>query len=200
MMDSTPEMVDAVFDISCDLVPADYPFALWNALIKHLPALDREVCVGVVPLRTAISEAGMLLPKRSKLVLRLTESLAADFAHLSGQPLDIGGCTLQLGGGKLRKIQAYPTLHAHLVIGVDDEVKFLEDVSGQLSELGITGKLLCGMRNTLHAPDRVIQGYSLVIHDLKPDDSLRLQYTGLGADRRFGCGIFVPYKVITDLD
>jgi len=195
-----PEMVDAVFDISCDLVPATYPFALWYALIKHLPALDREACVGVVPLRTATSEAGMLLPKRSKLVLRLTESLAADFACLSGQSLDIGGCTLQLGGGKLRKIQAYPTLHAHLVIGVDDEVKFLEDVTRQLSELGITGKLLCGMRSTLHAPDRVIQGYSLVIHDLKPDDSLRLQYTGLGADRRFGCGIFVPYKVITDLD
>lgn len=193
-------MVDAVFDISCDLVPAGYPFALWDALLQHLPALDREACVGVVPLRTATSEAGMLLAKRSKLVLRLTESLAADFSRLSAQPLDIGGCTLQLGGGKLRKIQAYPTLHAHLVIGVDDEVKFLEDVSEQLSKLGITGKLLCGMRNTLQAPDRVIQGYSLVIHDLKPDASLLLQYAGLGADRRFGCGIFVPYKVITDLD
>jgi len=199
MSESIPEMIDAVFDISCDLVPAGYPFTLWNALIQHLPALQQEACVGVVPLRTSSSEAGMLLPKRSKLVLRLTESLAADFDCLSGQPLNIGDHTLQLGSGKLRKIQAYPTLHAHLVIGVDDEVKFLKDVTEQLTGLGITGKLLCGMRNRLPAPDRVIQGYSLVIHDLKPDDSLRLQYTGLGADRRFGCGIFVPYKVITDL-
>ncbi|MDO9011018.1 MAG: type I-MYXAN CRISPR-associated protein Cas6/Cmx6 [Gallionella sp.] len=200
MSESIPEMIDAIFDISCDLVPAGYPFTLWNALIQHLPALQQEACVGVVPLRTSSSEAGMLLPKRSKLVLRLTESLAADFACLSGQSLDIGGHTLQLGSGKLRKIQAYPTLHAHLVIGVNDEVNFLEDVTEQLTELGITGKLLCGMRNTLPTPDRVIHGYSLVIHDLKPHDSLRLQYTGLGADRRFGCGIFVPYKVITDLD
>ena len=199
MSESIAEMIDAVFDISCDLVPADYPFALWNALIQHLPTLQNEACVGVVPLRTACSEAGMLLPKRSKLVLRLTASLAAEYTCLTGQPLNIGDHTLQLGSGKLRKIQAYPTLHAHLVIGVDDEVKFLKDVTEQLTGLGITGKLLCGMRNTLLAPDRVIQGYSLVIHDLKPDDSLRLQYTGLGADRRFGCGIFVPYKVITDL-
>jgi len=39
-----------------------------------------------------------------------------------------------------------------------------------------------------------------VIHDLKPEASLRLQYTGLGSDRRYGCGVFVPYKVITGLD
>jgi len=38
-----------------------------------------------------------------------------------------------------------------------------------------------------------------VIHNLKPEDSLRLQYTGLGSDRQYGCGIFVPYKVISDL-
>lgn len=200
MTDSIPEMIDAVFDISADVIPANYPFSLWNALLQHIPALGDDELVGVIPLRTSISEAGMLLPKRSKLVLRLTPALADDFTTLSGQALDIGGTTLQLGSGKLRKLQSYPTLHAHLVTSVKDEVAFLEDITTRLAELGIAGKLLCGMRNVIQIQNRTIHGYSLVIHDLKPYDSLRLQYTGLGADRQFGCGIFIPYKVITDLD
>ncbi|MDO8208012.1 MAG: type I-MYXAN CRISPR-associated protein Cas6/Cmx6 [Gallionella sp.] len=200
MTDSITEMIDAVYDISADVIPDSYQVALWHSLVRHIPALEEDPLTGVIPLRTAKSEAGMLLPKRSKLVLRLNASLAADFASLSGQALDIGGATLQLGCGKLRKIQPYPTLHAHLVTGIEDEVAFLQDVAARLTELGILGKLLCGMRGVMHTPDHPIHGYSLVIHDLKPDDSLRLQYTGLGADRRYGCGIFVPYKVITDLD
>jgi len=79
-------------------------------------------------------------------------------------------------------------------------VQFLAEVSARLSELQITAKLICGMRNTMRSPDHLIQGFSLVIHDLKPDASLRLQYAGLGAERRYGCGIFIPYKTITDLD
>ncbi|MCX7192967.1 MAG: type I-MYXAN CRISPR-associated protein Cas6/Cmx6 [Proteobacteria bacterium] len=193
-------MIDAVFDISGNHIPNHYPFALWNSLVQRIPALENEALVGVIPLRTAISEAGMLLPKRSKLVLRLTARLAANFACLTDQTLDLGDATLQLGSGKLRKIQPYSTLHAHLVASAKDEVAFLKDVSTQLNELGIVGKLLCGMRNTMQAKDYFISGYSLVIHDLKPDDSLKLQYAGLGADRRYGCGIFIPYKVITDLD
>ena len=194
------EMTDAVFDVSGDIIPPAYQFALWDALVHHVPMLANDTLTGVVPLRTSASNAGMLLAKRSKLVLRLTQSLADNFNQLAGKRLDITGCTLQLGSGKLRKIQAYSTLHAHLVASDKDEVAFLQEVTARLSELGIQGKLLCGMRNSLVAEERTIHGYSLVIHDLKPDDSLRLQYAGLGADRRYGCGIFIPYKVITDLE
>ena len=200
MADVMPEMIDAVFDVSGDMLPASYPYPLWKALASYVPALLEDETVGVIPLRTAASEAGMLLPKRAKLVLRLPTALAVYVDALSGQQLDIESGTLQLGTGKLRQIQPYSTLHAHLVITDKDEVPFLDNVTMRLAELGIAGKLICGMRNRLSSPDRMIHGYSLVIHDLKPDASLRLQYTGLGADRRFGCGIFVPYKVITDLD
>ena len=193
-------MIDAVFDISGEILPATYPFALWNALARHVPALEADNQVGIIPLRTAASAAGMLLPKRAKLVLRLPETLSVHFQSLCGQRLDIEGRALQLGNGKLREIQSYSTLHAQLVIGGEDETKFLLDITTRLAELGIVGKLICGMRNSMMSPDRSIHGYSLVIHDLKPDDSLRLQYAGLGGERRFGCGIFIPYKVITDLD
>ncbi len=200
MTEAIPEMIDAVFDVSGDMFHPSYPFALWKALVQHVPMLESDMLVGVIPPRTIASEAGMLLPKRSRLALRLPVALAVHADCLSDRQLDIGGSTLHLGKGKLRKIQPYSTLHAHLVCAAEEEVDFLQNVTARLAELNIVGKLICGMRNHLVAADRTLHGYSLVIHDLKPDDSLRLQYAGLGADRRFGCGIFVPYKVITDLD
>lgn len=200
MTDTRPAVTDAVFDVSGGPLPADYPSALWNALLHHVPALATDATVGVLPLRTAASEAGMLLPKRAKLVLRLPSALAVHIDILSGKRLGSGDGALQLGNGKLRQIQAYPTLHAHLVGSTEDEVRFIREVTATLTKMEIAGKLICGMRNTLPAPGRTISGYSLVVHDLKPEASLRLQYAGLGADRNLGCGIFVPYKAITDLD
>jgi CRISPR-associated protein Cas6 len=199
-MSNAAAMIDAVFDVSGGTLPADYPYALWNALLRHAPELAADASVGVLPLRAAASEGGVLLPKRAKLVLRLPAALSVHIEVLSGTQLDIGSSTLQLGKGKSRPIQPYPTLHAHLVSSSVDEVQFIEEVTARLTELEIIGNLICGMRNSLQTPEREIHGYSLVIHDLKPDASLRLQYTGLGADRNFGCGIFVPHKAITDLD
>ncbi len=200
MSNTAAEMMDAIFDVAGDTLPPGYPFALWQALVCHAPVLASEQSVGVIPLRTTVSDEGMLLPKRAKLTLRLPAALTTQVATLSGLHLEIEGNALRLGNLKFRPIQAYPTLHAHLVNTDEDEVSFINSVSAQLAELNINAKLICGMRNQLASATRTISGFSLVIHDLKPDASLRLQYNGLGADRNFGCGIFVPHKAITDLD
>ena len=199
MSAAVPEMIDAVFDISGDCIPANYPFALWHALARLVPELAAETSIGVLPLRTAGSAAGMLLPRRAKLVLRLPAALGGKVEALSCRELDVGGSPLRLGEGRLREIQPYPTIHAHLVVGTEDEVAFMAGVAADLAALGITASLICGRRNSLVDGDHGIHGFSLVIHDLKPEDSLRLLYAGLGSERRYGCGVFVPYKVISDL-
>jgi CRISPR-associated protein Cas6 len=199
MSAGVPEMIDAVFDLAGESVPADYPFELWDALVALVPELAGDAATGVLPLRTTGSGSGMLLPRRAKLVVRLPAALAGEVGGLSGRELDIGDSRLRLGQGRLREIVPYSTIHAHLVTGVADEVAFIEEVSAVLAGSGIAAGLICGRRNTLAGTDRRIEGFSLVIHDLKPEDSLRLQYTGLGSDRRYGCGVFVPYKVIADL-
>lgn len=193
-----PEMIDAVFDVSGDRVPVNYPFALWEELTHLVPELAGDASIGVLPLRTTGSATGMLLPKRAKLVIRLPVSLAPHVASLSGQPLDVGH-PLRLANGRLREILAYSTIHAQLVAGADDEVVFAESLSACLADLGITASLICGRKSSLVDGDRRIHGFSLVIHDLKPEDSLHLLYAGLGSHRNYGCGIFVPYKVISDL-
>lgn len=192
-------MIDLVFDLSGATLPSAYPFALWAEIVRHAPQLAEEKLVGVLPLRTAECNGGMLLPKRAKLVLRLPAALTGVASRLTGSALQIGSDQLQLGKSKIRPIQPYSTLHAQLVTGASDEVMFMDDIRKQLSELNIAANLVCGKRRTLAGDQRVIHGYSLVVHDLKPDASLQLQYAGLGEERRLGCGIFVPHKVISGL-
>jgi CRISPR-associated protein Cas6 len=195
-----PDMIDMVFDLEGGTLPAAYRFALWIALLRLVPQLAEEKLVGVLPLRSTVNSQGMLLAKRAKLIMRMPTILAESAASsLTGQQLDIAGSTMRVGTAKTRPIQPYPTIHAQLVTGSSDEVFFVEDIRKQMAELGVTGKLICGKHLTVNGSQRSIHGYSLVLHDLKPEASLQLQYAGLGDDRQFGCGIFVPYKVITGL-
>lgn len=189
-----------VFDLGGGTLPAAYPVALWAALLRHVPQLAEEKLVGVLPLRATENKEGMLLTKRTKLALRLPQTLADNTAaRLSGSSLQIGAISLQIGKYKPRAIQPYPTIHAQQVIGAGDEVLFMDDIRKQLSKMGIAAKLICGKRSALKGGQRSAHAYSLVAHDLKPEDSLQLQYAGLGEDRQFGCGIFIPYKVISGL-
>lgn len=200
MSETIQEMVDAVFDLSGETLPATYRITLWQILTNYLPEWGADDSIGVLPIRTSNSAAGMLIPKRAKLTVRVPEHLSQQAQRLAGQPLHTDTIRLALGNVKLRPLQPYPTLHANFVTGDTDESIFLTAVSTRLEKLGIAGKLICGMRNSMDAPDQQLHGYSLVVHDLKPDASLRLQYAGLGSHRKYSCGIFVPYKAITDLD
>ena len=193
-------MIDMVFDLDGGMLPATYPFALWAALVRHIPELMAEKFAGVLPLRGTGNNENILLPKRAKLTMRLPTLLAEHFAaRLTGYQFDIAGSALRLGAVKARPIQPSPTIHAQLVTGASDEILFMEHINAQLEEIKIKGKLICGKQHTLRSDMQSIQGYSLVIHDLTPGASLQLQFMGLGDGRQFGCGIFVPYKVISGL-
>jgi CRISPR-associated protein Cas6 len=191
------EMLDVVFDISGGTLPPAYQYELWNELVRLAPRLGDDKSIGIIPLRLAESKEGMLLPKRAKLVLRLPQELADEASALAQQQLKVAGCAIQLGSCKTRPIQHYPTLHAHLVTGAQDEIEFVAEVESALATMGVRAKLICGRHHALSDGSRVISGFSLVLHDLTPEGSLRVQNTGLGNERRFGCGIFVPYKVIS---
>jgi CRISPR-associated protein Cas6 len=194
------EMIDVVFEISGGTLPPAYPYALWNELTRLLPQLGNDEKVGVIPLRVAESNEGMLLPKRAKLVLRLPQELAEIAAGLAQKQMRVSGSELSLGSCKTRPIQPYSTLHAQLVTGADDEISFVAEVGSALAAMGVEAKLICGQHHSLAGGERAISGYSLVLHDLTPEGSLRVQCAGLGKERRFGCGIFVPYKVISGLE
>jgi CRISPR-associated protein Cas6 len=192
-------MFDVVFDLDGGAIPAAYQFALWAEIARHAPLLAESNLVGVLPLRATENDNELLLPKRAKLVLRLPEALIDTTSHLVGSTMQIGSSQLRLGKRRIRPIQPCSTIHAQLVTGASDEMTFMDGVSAQLEKMQISAKLICGKRRTVVGDGQAIHGFSLVIHDLKPEASLQLQYAGLGEDRHFGCGIFVPHKIISGL-
>lgn len=193
-------MVDLAFDLSGAIPPAHHPFSLWSELTRLAPVLEDAERAGVLPLRLP-EQTTDLLPRRTKLTLRIPAALTEELTlTLSGEPLDLGETVLHLGVGRSRAITPYPTLHAQQVASDAAEIAFMEDIRAQLDEMRIACNLICGLRRSIGDDTLSIAGYSLVIHDLKPDTSLKLQYIGLGGSRQFGCGIFVPYKVISGLD
>jgi CRISPR-associated protein Cas6 len=200
MNDDTTAMVDIVYDLKGGTLPGEYAFVLWRELVRALPWLETEQQAGLLPLRTSLSGGTMLLPQRAKLVLRLPQRLAQQAQQLSGQTLDVAGHALQVGEARVRPLQAHPTLHARLVASSNGENEFLQEVEALMRELGISCKWICGKRVELKAGELTISGFSLVVHELNPEGSLRLQQAGLGGERRYGCGIFIPYKEIANLD
>ena len=199
-MSKSIDMVDIAFNLQGGYVPSSYPFALWQEVVRCLPWLSEEPSAGILPLRGSVSGGGLLLPQRAKLVLRLPAAREQQAGLLSGQQLNVEFSVLSVGEARIRPLQPHPTLHAQLVVSTEREDVFLAGIARQLSEMGIACKWICGKPHTIADAGHSISGYSLVLHDLKPDKSLQLQSTGLGGERRFGCGIFVPYKAITGLD
>jgi CRISPR-associated protein Cas6 len=192
-------VIDLVYELIGDGLPKDYPLPLWRALESALPELTGHPAAGVLPLKAADGGDVWLLPRRARLVLRLPTDLEETGRRLCGQTLDVSGCLVRVGDCQRREIAAFPTLHAHHVAGSPDEVEFLADVAQELGRLGVTAQVLCGRAQRLDLGDQVVQGFDLVLHDLKPEASLLLQRQGLGDFRRFGCGLFVPHKTITRL-
>ncbi|MFH2140657.1 MAG: type I-MYXAN CRISPR-associated protein Cas6/Cmx6 [Pseudomonadota bacterium] len=193
-------VIELSFDLHGESIPADYPHKLWDALLRIAPALAASEEVGVIPLRGPNNNGELLLPNRAKLALRLPLALLDAALALSEQELQIGSVTVRLGKGKTRELQPYSTLHAHLVVGPADELEFMAMVDTALAALDVRSKLICGRHHSLNSDQQEISGFSLVMHDLKDEDSLRVQYAGMGTGRNLGCGIFVPYKVISGLE
>lgn len=193
-------MIDVAFSVRGESLPPAYPLLLWEALLARIPALANIENLAQLPMRTAPGRGEVILSGRSKLVLRVPESAVAQVAELGGAQFDIGGRPLLLGNASSRALQPYPTLHAHLVYSQEDETVFIGTVREILATMDIEAPLICGRHHRMNESMQSIQGYSLVIHDLKPEASMRLQSEGLGEKRFLGCGVFMPYKVISGLE
>ncbi len=193
-------MVDFAFSLQGRFVPSCYARPLWEGIYRVLPWLAGEPEAGLLPLRGHDQGEGIWLPHRSKLVLRLPRTRAEEAQALCGAQIAVGTETLAVGQGELRPHRGYPTLHAAMVASELDETAFHDQVRTDLATMGIGGQWICGRQRTLRDEVAPLHGFSLVVHHLTPSQSLQLQGCGLGQARHLGCGIFVPYKSIPNLE
>lgn len=191
MSGDATEVVDLVFGLRGSSVTPDYADGLWLALLTYLPWLAEVDELGVHPLAgMAPGGAELYLSRHSRLILRLPRGRCEAAQGLQGARLEIGG-TVEVVAAAVRPLQPATVVHAGMVaLDEEEEARFLASCRDSLAAIGIGGDLLCGKRR--ESGGRV--GYSVMVRDVSPADSLRLQQHGIGAGRRQGCGIFVPHK------
>lgn len=203
------DTVDVAFDLEGRTLPVDHAYALARAVADVLPWLAAEPHAGIHPIHVAESGNGWMRPegsddllhlsRRTKLLLRLPQRRVDDAKALCGQALEVSGHRLGVGHASVRPLQAIATLFSRYIV-VDthaDENDFLAQSAAGLRTLGIAPrKMLCGREARLATPAGPLRVNSLMLAELKPDESLKLLLHGLGPRRELGCGIFIGHKDI----
>jgi CRISPR-associated protein Cas6 len=198
-MTDQEEFIDLVFAASSPEIPKDHAQLLYAALVSEFPELADLTTIGIHQMKGADTGTGMLcLGQRAKLLLRVSQALAPTLAHaLEGKTLRLGDHAVHLGGSQTRALTPFATLHAKRVVnGHSDEGEFFAHAGKELEQMGIQCGMICGKRDQFMLPAGSVVGYNLMLHDLSPDHSMRLQSEGLGLYRQYGCGIFIPHKSI----
>ena len=203
------DVVDVRFAIDCRRIPVDHAFALAHAIEMALPWITEEADAAIHTIHVAGSQNGwerpphsadahLMVSRRTKLVIRLPSHRVAPLrSGLEGATLDVDGCAVRVGEGKVSSLTTESTLLARYVVppAGDSEAEFLAWAAAELGHMGIRlRKALCGRATTITTPAGALPTRSLLLADLAPEDSVRLQQLGLGAHRRMGCGIFIPHK------
>lgn len=191
------EWLDLAFAIAGGPLPRDHRQDLATALDRALPWLFNVAGVSVrlvhlVPM-AAGDQGQWLLSGRSRLQLRVPGQHRSAASALQGLQISLGGASLHVGPMRARELRPWHTLHAQLVATeVDDEAAFMHEVDEELVARGVPGRPICGRRQELEQGS--LQGYSLMVDGLSPDDSMRLLQQGLGRHRRLGCGVFDAHR------
>lgn len=188
--------VDLSFAVSGGRLPRDHSLALWQALAQVAPWLREERAVAVLPIRAASAgDQGLVLQRRSRLLMRLPEPLVEAALELCGRTLEVAGAELALGAAKTRPLASYATLYAHRVAAErEGEESFVQQATRDLAALGVSAEFIVGKRTLTQGPDGPIAGFSLMLAELPARDSVALQASGLGAHRGLGFGVFVGHK------
>ena len=204
------DIVDIVYKLDCKSLPLDHAWFLSQALQLALPWLVEDENAGVHLIHVAESGNGWFRPddpendtlclsKRTRMTLRIPKQRIEDAHRLTGKTLDVAGNPLIVKEGSIKLLSTLPTLFSRYVVCNDseDENAFLHCQVVELRGMGITvTKLLAGKQNTLRLASGPTSTRSVMIADLIPEQSVRLQQQGLGAGRKYGCGLFVPQKGI----
>jgi CRISPR-associated protein Cas6 len=189
------EMVDVAFSLRGSTIPADHGWGLFQLLAEQLAWLAAESRAGVHPIRGSRAVAGEIyLGARARLMLRLPQDRVEQSFALTGARLELGS-GVEVGNPRLRPLFPHATLFSPLVAtGAQEDAEFQREVSAELDRAGVGCQVICGRVRRAQTGGSEIVGFSLMLHELSPEHSLRMQAAGLGAQRKLGCGIFVPHK------
>ena len=206
------------FQLRGKTLPADHGYALYSAVKQRVQSAEESLAIsGNVPAEVRLcsipgipDRSGMIyLHRGSRMRLRCpADQVQVWYRLMQNQVLDIRGHLIRLVQPRLTLPQPSDTLKARLVTfkleAIDHaEVPyyFLESCKKGLERLEINAQASIDStaegdlaRRTLQIKDKKILGYGVVVEGLSDEDSLKLQWQGLGGRQHFGCGWFYPAK------
>lgn len=198
----TPRFKDLQFDLTGKEIPADHAYGLFLAIRALLPWLEETAGAGIHPVHGAPTgrNDNLVINRRVKLVLRVPVERLEAARALTGQRIETGAGELAIGAAKEKTLTPFATLYSPLVtFGTADEGEFLAAARAELEKMAVRCGLIPGKKRKINAPEGDVWGYSLMLHDISLEQSLRVQEQGLGRHRALGCGLFVPHKSIKEV-
>lgn len=205
------DVADLAFALTGRTIPVDHAESLAASIYEALPWFSAEPFAGLHLIHTAASGNGWYSPadgsagivylsRRTRLVLRLPHARLDDARALSGTTLDLLGHSIAIGDAHEHRLTADDTLYSrHIRVDAAlTEPEFLVWAQQRLAELGIQSRRMIGGRgHHFEWHGEATATRSLMVADLAPDDSFKLQTLGLGEGRHHGFGLFVPHKAVT---
>lgn len=193
-------------------LPSDNGYAICSAIKKNVlkDSLPADVLLCSVP---GIPTPNKLiyLNHLSKLRLRCpAEQVQQWYRVLQNQVLDIQGHLIRLIQPKILLPQPSETLKARMVTFKLESINhqelpfyFLKSCNNALEKLEIKAKASIDSdangdlaRRALKIRKKDVVGFAVAIEELNEQDSLKLQFYGIGGRKHFGCGWFYPTKKI----
>jgi CRISPR-associated protein Cas6 len=210
------------FSLRGKTLPADHGYPMYSAVKKFLQDSEDDSIPKDLPPEVRLctvpgipDRAGMIyLNRGSKLRLRCpSEEVQTWYRLLQNQVLDIQGHLIRLIQPRITLPETNDKLCSRLVTfklsTIDDPELpryFLESCQKGLDKLEIKGKAFITSdrdgnlaRRTLQIKEKKVLGYGVAVEGLSPDDSLKLQWHGLGGRQHFGCGWFYPMQEEADV-
>ncbi|MDA0865390.1 MAG: type I-MYXAN CRISPR-associated protein Cas6/Cmx6 [Cyanobacteria bacterium] len=211
------DFLEIQFALRGKTLPADHGYALYSAVKRSLqgaengalpPDLPEDVHLCTIP--GIPDRAGMIyLNRGSRFRLRCpSDQMQPWYRFFQNQVFDIKGHLIRLVQPRITLPEISDTLASRLVTfklkdidHADVPRYFLESCQKGLERLEIKGQAFIPSdldgdlaRRTLQIKDKKVLGFSVVVEGLSDEDSLKLQWHGLGGRQHFGCGWFYPPK------
>lgn len=202
--DPSEQFVDLQFALQGYSLPDDYVDDLWMEVRSILPWLETDQRAGM-HLLTGLSpgERVWYLSRRTRLTLRLARKrVEAASGALVGVQLHVGENTIKVGAASVREFTHVSVLYAKFVTmtppgpehAAMSEAEFQQACQQQLVDMGMRPRLVCGKPQRAKTANGVLSGFSLMLQGLDAESTSKILETGLGGERKRGCGIFIPHK------
>jgi CRISPR-associated endonuclease/helicase Cas3 len=187
------------FPVQGRQLPADHGYVLYSAIIKHVPSLHSAAWLGIELISGIPWGKGVILCQTGVPAYAATSGgqvgarTATGWARLRLTVMQYGWAScLPARLSRVFSVRAY--CHHQEVHRTEP---FLDAAQRQLTQLGITAALEfpdghTRSRRIITVHGHKVVGFSLAVHDLSDEDSIKLQSVGLGGRRVMGCGMFNP--------